>query len=1338
MPNKEVEGAKPQIMQKDRDFQNHVTAAVKKAVHLTSTDSPSDKVNARVSLSLNLELTCGPDGVWAVSKADLKQPEQLRPSPSRKTPIPRPSELTESSDGDEEEDASILACSEIGESSDATWALQLQDGQCLFVPQMPPLPLSTNPFYALSSSELGVEFMEKIEQPEVRYIDNMTLTKSMDAPEPASDMFSGDVGEWGGQAEWVEPLAVEYPALEPPVVPEAQGSSWGEHKGEHEVLRGPHSEWVSEKTQKFGEVLGASYVGFEDRVLALLCAIEAELGISKPGVVSGKDKSHVPQEETKLTAVSQTLVRSLWRCRYVDWLSLDSVGASGGIILMWDRRIVQRIEEATGTYSISCRFREVASGFEWAFSGVYGPKRTVERSLMWEELASVTAWWEVPWCVGGDFNVARYPTERAGAADISPSMREFSDFIFSMGLIDLPMEGGSFTWSNARSRSRIDSYVLVQKLKSLKTDLYKWNKEVFGDVNVRKNDLMAQIQDLDMLEENRQLSNEEAVAKAHLQTDLEKVLLLEEIKWRQTSRATWLREGDKNTRFFHRVANSNRRFNSIDHLLVNEVLTTDQSEIGAGLVNFYKQLFSDDEVRRPLLDGLVFSSLDESDRDLLDQPFTEKEVWGVVRNMAGDKAPGPNGFSLAFFQSCWDVIKQDVMQVFHEFHTTRNFERSMNVTFLALIPKKPRAQESGVRFPECFYWGRQILDSVLVTNESLDSRLKSSLSGMLCKLDIEKAYDHVNWNFLIYMLRQCGFSERWRHWIYTCISSVRFSVLVNGSAHGFFPTSRGLRQGDPLSPLLFIIVMEALSRMLERAVAGGFISGFAVGNSTGAELSISHSLFADDTLIFCGADTEQAWHLRGVFIWFQAISGLKINLSKSELVPVVQVPNVPEMAGILGCQVASLPLKYLGLPLGASFKSKVLWDRVVEKMEKHLAGWKRLYLSKGGRVTLIKSTLSSIPTYFLSLFPIPMSVANRLEKLQRDFWWGGLEDDHKFHLVNWKQTCTPLPSGGLGIRNMVVFNKALLGKWLWRYSTEPTSLWRQVIDSKYGCQRSAWCTDRVSTTHGVSLWKHIRAGWKDFSHHISYKVGDGSQISFWHDTWCGALPLRQQFPTLFLLSRDPEAKVVDGSLFQVISPGASDTLCWNPSRRGIFEVRSYYYVLIQPHPEDNFPWKCVWRAKVPLRVAFFTWTAALGKILTTDNLRKRRVIILDWCCMCKSSGESTNHLLLHCPVAWELWSMVCILFGTLWVMPRSVVDLLSCWKGSLGNSEAGKVWKMIPHCIMWCLWRERNDRTFNGVEKSIPALKFYFLHTLLDWSKASHLDFSSSLSDLVDLCSARL
>jgi hypothetical protein len=138
------------------------------------------------------------------------------------------------------------------------------------------------------------------------------------------------------------------------------------------------------------------------------------------------------------------------------------------------------------------------------------------------------------------------------------------------------------------------------------------------------------------------------------------------------------------------------------------------------------------------------------------------------------------------------------------------------------------------------------------------------------------------------------------------------------------------------------------------------------------------------------------------------ISGLKINLSKSDLVPVGHVPNVTELASILGCRVSAFPLTYLGLPLGATFKRKTIWNSVVERMEKRLVGWKKLYLSKGGRLILIKSTLSSLPSYYLSLFPLPMDVACRLEKLPRDFLWGGMGDEHKFHLVNWHQVCSPI------------------------------------------------------------------------------------------------------------------------------------------------------------------------------------------------------------------------------------------------------------------------------------------------------------------------------------------
>ena len=134
----------------------------------------------------------------------------------------------------------------------------------------------------------------------------------------------------------------------------------------------------------------------------------------------------------------------------------------------------------------------------------------------------------------------------------------------------------------------------------------------------------------------------------------------------------------------------------------------------------------------------------------------------------------------------------------------------------------------------------------------------------------------------------------------------------------------------------------------------------------GRNVLVSHLLFVDDTLIFCDAFLTQIEHLRFVFTWFAAISGLKINLSKSEIVPVGNVLNLEDLMLVLGCKTASLLMKYLGLPLGAQFKESI-WNPIIEKMERRLAGWKRLYLSKGGKVTLIKSTLSNLPTYFLSL-----------------------------------------------------------------------------------------------------------------------------------------------------------------------------------------------------------------------------------------------------------------------------------------------------------------------------------------------------------------------------------
>ena len=220
--------------------------------------------------------------------------------------------------------------------------------------------------------------------------------------------------------------------------------------------------------------------------------------------------------------------------------------------------------------------------------------------------------------------------------------------------------------------------------------------------------------------------------------------------------------------------------------------------------------------------------------------------------------------------------------------------------------------------------------------------------------------------------------------------------------------------------------------------------------------------------------------LRLVLFWFEVVSGLKINMGKSKLVPMGVVPNIAHMVDVLGCKQGSFPMKYLGLPLGANVRDRSIWSPTTEKVERRLAGWKRLYLSKGGKVnkkvTLIKSTLSNLPTYFLSLFPILVEVANRIEQLQRNFLWSGMGDVKKTHLVEWATVCTPLHSGGLAIRSLRSFNKALFGKWLWRFGNERQALWRRVIGAKYVCEKGGWCSLPVIGPYGVSLWKSLSRG----------------------------------------------------------------------------------------------------------------------------------------------------------------------------------------------------------------------------------------------------------------------
>ena len=276
-------------------------------------------------------------------------------------------------------------------------------------------------------------------------------------------------------------------------------------------------------------------------------------------------------------------------------------------------------------------------------------------------------------------------------------------------------------------------------------------------------------------------------------------------------------------------------------------------------------------------------------------------------------------------------------------------------------------------------------------------------------------------------------------------------------------------------------------------------------------------------------------------------------------------------------------------------------------------------------------------------------------------------------LVSWSKVCTPIAQGDLGVRDLTVFNKALLGKWLWRFGVEDSKFWRWLLVAKYGVIGRGWCTRPVRGSHGCSLWKGIMANWDIFQSYIVFEAGKGDKMRFWYDRWCGDHPLKDEFPLLFECSRDREAFIdslfthssgvetrewqlqfvrnfndwevdtvaVFFNLIHSKSPihESDDILKWSLRKSGTFDIRSFYHA-IRGSRGRGFPWKGIWGVKVPRRVAFFVWTAAWGNILTCDNLRCRGIVVVGWCCLCRNNGETVAHLLLHCLVARKLWSYV--------------------------------------------------------------------------------------------------
>ncbi|EOY02236.1 Uncharacterized protein TCM_011923 [Theobroma cacao] len=888
------------------------------------------------------------------------------------------------------------------------------------------------------------------------------------------------------------------------------------------------------------------------------------------------------------------------------------------------------------------------------------------------------------------------------------------------------------SWQVPLNSSGLTAFWIKQQ--RLKRDLKWWNKQIFGDIfeKLKRAEIEAEKREKEFQQDpssiNRNLMNK-AYAKLNRQ------LSIEELFWQQKSGVKWLVEGERNTKFFHLRMRKKRVRNNIFRIQDSEGnIYEDPQYIQNSAVQYFQNLLTAEQCDFSRFDpSLIPRTISITDNEFLCAAPSLKEIKEVVFNIDKDSVAGPDGFSSLFYQHCWDIIKQDLLEAVLDFFNGTPMPQGVTSTTLVLLPKKPNScQWSDFRpislctvlnkivtktlanrlskiLPSIisenqsgFVNGRLISDNILLAQElvgKLDAKARGG--NVVLKLDMAKAYDRLNWDFLYLMMKQFGFNDRWISMIKACISNCWFSLLINGSLVGYFKSERGLRQGDSISPLLFVLAADYLSRGINQL----FNRHKSLLYLSGCFMPISHLAFADDIVIFTNGCRPALQKILVFLQEYEEVSGQQVNHQKSCFITANGCPMTRRqiIAHTTGFQHKTLPVIYLGAPLHKGPKKVTLFDSLITKIRDRISGWENKTLSPGGRITLLRSVLSSLPLYLLQVLKPPVVVIEKIERLFNSFLWGDSTNDKRIHWAAWHKLTFPCSEGGLDIRRLTDMFDAFSLKLWWRFST-CEGLWTKFLKTKY-------CMGQIPhyvhpKLHDSQVWKRMVRGREVAIQNTRWRIGKGS-LFFWHDCWMGDQPLVTSFPhfrndmstvhnffnghnwDVDKLNLYLPMNLVDEILQIPIDRSQDDVAYWSLTSNGEFSTRSAWEA-IRLRKSPNVLCSLLWHKSIPLSISFFLWRV-FHNWIPVDIRLKEKGFHLASKCICCNSEESLIHVLWDNPIAKQVWNFFANSFQIYISKPQNVSQILWTWYLSGDYVRKGHIRILIPLFICWFLWLERND-----------------------------------------------